>query len=196
MTSRKQKGLVERIYLLNAKYQTNENNENEWNLSVKASSKTIYKIIISENKVKCECMDFQVRKNVCKHMYFILGKILKETNIIDDVDEIYDIKNNFEVITIQLKQILNNHISNPNNQNNNFTYDNKDKCVICFEEFGNERVEQCQTICKNVFHAECINLWLSNNNSCPLCRTSWDKFDDSDDNNTNSLKNFKGLRIK
>jgi hypothetical protein len=183
MATRKQRGLLERIYLLDAKYETDE-----WNLTVKGSSKSVYKIIMSENKVKCKCMDFNIRKNVCKHMYFILGRILKESKILDKINTIYDIEDNFEVISIHLKKILSNHVSNE--KDCNFEYNNKDNCSICFEEFGDESVEQCQLTCKNVFHSECVNLWLSQNNSCPLCRSSWINL-----NSDNPLEEFKGLKI-
>ena len=59
MSSRKNRGLQERIYLLNAEY-----DNNEWNLEVKGSSKRIYKIKLGEEIVKCGCMDFIIRKSL------------------------------------------------------------------------------------------------------------------------------------
>ncbi|XP_050220369.1 uncharacterized protein LOC126670635 [Mercurialis annua] len=45
-----------------------------------------------------------------------------------------------------------------------------DVCSICMEGF-----EECVRIgkkvaCGHVYHAPCISSWLSNCNSCPLCR--------------------------
>ena len=41
------------------------------------------------------------------------------------------------------------------------------ECSICFEEINeNESV----TPCRHVFHAACLNLWLEQSASCPLCR--------------------------
>ncbi|PIA42729.1 hypothetical protein AQUCO_02000292v1 [Aquilegia coerulea] len=42
-------------------------------------------------------------------------------------------------------------------------------CMICMEEFG---VKDCakRMSCSHVYHAPCISSWLSECNSCPLCR--------------------------
>ena len=183
MATRKQRGLRERIYLLDAK-----KNSDEWVLTVKGQSKSIYKILISCNKVKCKCMDFNIRKNVCKHMFFILGRILKDSKIINKIDKIEDIENNFKIISDNLQCVLSNHVSDKDSVVIN--YDKKECCSICFEEFGDEDIQQCELTCKNVFHTECINLWLASNNSCPLCRSSW--LTSASDN---PLEEFKGLSI-
>ena len=183
MATRKQRGLLERIYLLDAKV-----NSNEWVLTVKGQSKSIYKILLSDNKVKCKCMDFNIRKNVCKHMFFILGRILKDSKIINKVNKIEDIQNNFKIISDTLKVVLSSQISDK--ESTNIEYDKKECCSICFEEFGDEDIQQCELTCKNVFHTECINLWLASNNSCPLCRSTW-----AMSSNDNPLGEFKGLTI-
>ena len=185
MSSRKQRGLSERIYLLDAKLESEI-----WTLTIKGQSKSIYKVVIANNTVKCKCMDFNIRKNVCKHMYFILGRILKDCEILNKIKGISDIEDNFNDISINLKNILSKHVSNDSKNSSEIKYDNKECCSICFEEFGDESIEQCELSCKNVFHTECINLWLSNNNSCPLCRSSWIM-----PNSDNPLEEFKGLTI-
>ncbi len=43
----------------------------------------------------------------------------------------------------------------------------KHKCVICFEELK----DKIKTLtCCHVFHPKCINTWLFENQSCPVCR--------------------------
>ena len=46
------------------------------------------KIILEKDYTKCGCMDFTIRKKVCKHLYFILGRILKNTQIINKINAI------------------------------------------------------------------------------------------------------------
>ncbi|KAJ6900924.1 hypothetical protein NC652_026882 [Populus alba x Populus x berolinensis] len=43
-------------------------------------------------------------------------------------------------------------------------------CVICLENF--QEGEDCQAIslCKHVFHSGCLEEWLVQNQTCPLCR--------------------------
>ncbi|KAH7847757.1 hypothetical protein Vadar_029937 [Vaccinium darrowii] len=44
-------------------------------------------------------------------------------------------------------------------------------CAICLETFqGEERCRECP-VCKHVFHAQCIDLWLAKRHTCPICRT-------------------------
>lgn len=45
-------------------------------------------------------------------------------------------------------------------------------CPICLEEYGaKEKVRQIN-LCQHCFHADCIEQWLQNNSTCPICRVS------------------------
>jgi hypothetical protein len=57
-----------------------------------------------------------------------------------------------------------NASSQPNNS------DNKN-CVICFEDFKTgDRSKLLE--CGHIFHADCLNKWLLEKSTCPLCMTS------------------------
>ncbi|XP_060964273.1 putative RING-H2 finger protein ATL19 [Cannabis sativa] len=45
-----------------------------------------------------------------------------------------------------------------------------DECVICLEDF--EEGESCQVFpfCNHIFHTNCIDHWLKNRPTCPICR--------------------------
>lgn len=178
MTTRKQRGLKERIYLLDAKL------DDEIILSVKGSSNRIYELTLSKKYTKCKCMDFSIRKKVCKHMYFIFGRILKNSNILDKITEVTDINENYDLISGLIKETLEKNKLNTSN----LEYDKKDTCCICFEEFGEESVKQCTSVCKNTFHSDCLGIWLSKNSNCPLCRTVWN-------NSNNPFSEFNGLLL-
>lgn len=48
--------------------------------------------------------------------------------------------------------------------------DVNDSCSICLESFiFGEKVRK--TVCKHIFHLECIDEWTSINNVCPLCKS-------------------------
>lgn len=51
---------------------------------------------------------------------------------------------------------------------NNQIYCESYECVICTEFITNEYVAKFE--CKHMFHKECINEWLTINNTCPICR--------------------------
>ena len=44
-----------------------------------------------------------------------------------------------------------------------------DECTICLLQYTEETKKA--TECQHIFHQECIDRWLQENNSCPLCRT-------------------------
>lgn len=43
-------------------------------------------------------------------------------------------------------------------------------CSICLEEFGIGHEFLCISKCRHVFHRCCIDAWLENDRSCPICR--------------------------
>jgi protein-arginine kinase activator protein McsA len=44
-------------------------------------------------------------------------------------------------------------------------------CTVCFDEFEIGSTASCLP-CKHQFHKECISPWLSEHNTCPICRFS------------------------
>ena len=51
--------------------------------------------------------------------------------------------------------------------NNNDILD--DVCSICLEEFKYDE-ELKKLKCDHIFHKDCLEPWLNNNNKCPICR--------------------------
>lgn len=49
------------------------------------------------------------------------------------------------------------------NENNN-----EDYCIICREEYE-DGSHLCILPCNHIYHHQCIQLWLQNNNTCPYC---------------------------
>lgn len=45
------------------------------------------------------------------------------------------------------------------------------ECPICLSTIGEEATVRLLPNCKHVFHVECIDMWLSSNITCPICRT-------------------------
>ncbi|XVF55299.1 hypothetical protein PTKIN_Ptkin06aG0025900 [Pterospermum kingtungense] len=46
------------------------------------------------------------------------------------------------------------------------------ECPVCLSVFADgEEVKQL-SVCNHSFHGTCIDLWLNNNNNCPICRAS------------------------
>jgi hypothetical protein len=43
-------------------------------------------------------------------------------------------------------------------------------CPVCLEAFGDDDGVKVVPACGHVFHAPCIDRWLDERNSCPVCR--------------------------
>lgn len=50
------------------------------------------------------------------------------------------------------------------------------ECAICLEEFHSGDLCRVLPLCKHIYHFRCINRWLMDDLTCPICRTSvWSK---------------------
>ncbi|GLJ18597.1 hypothetical protein SUGI_0331200 [Cryptomeria japonica] len=46
------------------------------------------------------------------------------------------------------------------------------QCAVCLGDYEMNEKLQKLPVCGHAFHFECIDHWLANNTTCPLCRTS------------------------
>lgn len=154
------------------------------------TSDFIYKILINKNFISCNCEDFLKHKILCKHLCFILFKVLKiykiflnnfdikligneeylETNFFknfkfEDLDWIYFKKKN-KNINLSLKK-------------NFFNYDYFNQFKNYYQQYYfliHKKIHNCNdkcsicleknnngikcSICKKIFHINCLNKWF------------------------------------
>ena len=171
MDARKGRALVERLYLLEAKC------IGGWSFIVRGSTGKNYDIVLSANKVSCSCFDCKQRRRICKHIYFIIGRVAQNKELLVQLGDNLNV-NVFELDPL-LSEKINNRINGraievasptvaPSSQS---AVERDTTCSICYEDTEVHAVA-CSS-CKNVFHTECINIWTSRNPTCPLCRKRW-----------------------
>jgi hypothetical protein len=132
---------------------------------VQGSTVRFYKVLISK-KPTCTCPDFNIRRNICKHIIFVYCKVFK-----------LSIHSPLIYQRNLLQEEVDNILSNEIVFNNNDTKRKKnDECVICFEKFDKkEKVVWCRATCGNNFHYKCFQKWSAQkqNVTCPMCRSIW-----------------------
>jgi len=178
MNGRIYRALNERIYLLKAEQGgSNVTQGDQWNFEVRGQSSKVYKVqFVRDGPSKCTCMDFILRCKLCKHLIFITERIAKLTNVTYRMLK----KNKLSSEDFcSLSEILRMRLQNVDIKESE-TVDTSRKvsetsedCFICFESLQGETLVQCVTTCKNYFHEECLQIWLTKNRTCPLCRAQW-----------------------
>lgn len=164
---------------------------------VKGSNKNVYKVYLASIPT-CSCIDYKKRKQPCKHVYFVLFRILKaKMNDVErsllfsgDINEKYIDKLYEEFLKTDQR-----HNGSILDQNRCKLYqkliqDTKDEeifikdhrrplegdCSICYEDLSSashQTVTTCQ-FCWNNFHTTCIKQWKdTGHDTCPLCRQTF-----------------------
>jgi len=182
--TRKERGLKQKMFLLRVE-QFEE--ENEWCFIVKGTTND-YTIEIKQNNFNCTCPDFGKRGRICKHLYFIIGRIAQCDDLIitleSDIEKgTRDSIMNFEelkTLTAGLVYRLRERLNTSSKLDKHETIQSnkiQGDCSICYEELSHSEVLSCkygiEPHCTGYFHEECISAWLQKNSSCPLCRRKW-----------------------
>lgn len=169
-TERVYRGMRQRMYLLSIK-----KSDNGWNFLIEGASGHNYYLYINQyGKIGCNCPDFSKRQKICKHLYFIIGRIAQLDSMVDYIKGNKVEFNHYQQITKALICRFKQPINQEKSDNNvKIGQESDDNCIICFESLSGEPMIQCVTTCKNYFHQACINIWLTRNANCPLCRANW-----------------------
>lgn len=183
--SRLKRGMKQKMFLLSANF---DEKIHQWIAMVKGTTNN-YTLIINKEEILCTCPDFTGRGRICKHLYFIIGRIGQCENMLYDLESAIEDGNRGSILTNDEYELLHTNLLlrlsqriNQSTNNNDFVEESlTDDCCICYEPLNIGPVLQCMNTCKNYIHKDCINMWLNNNTTCPLCRSEW--ANNKDENN-------------
>lgn len=180
---RKQRGITQSIYLIETII--NSNNKYERKYIVMGSTGNVYEVTI-KNKPTCTCPDFITRERRCKHIYFILVKVMATM----DEDKKEYTKMDLQYMFNNIPNITNNLIVN--NQLKN-TYmklkqskivnrkDTDDLCPICLDDLNDandDEIDYCKYSCGKCVHKICYGMWTKKHAAtCVFCNAEWVKKD-------------------
>lgn len=178
--SRKIRGSTQNIFLIETII---DDIKEERKYVVMGSTGNVYNVTIKE-KPECTCPDFMTRNKRCKHVYFILIKVMKADNI---DHEIYS-KEALEKMFKNIPQITNNLIVNNNiknkydklkkNEKIEITMKNTDDlCPICLDDLENGcELDFCKYSCGKPVHTLCYAMWIKKKApNCIYCSVDWYK---------------------
>ena len=161
--------------------------ENERTYLIMGSTGNVYTVIIS-NKSSCTCPDYRKRKKRCKHIYFVLIRIMKVENPEKKIfsnEELKEMFNNIPLITNNLiidknkrekfYEITNKINLNKSKKKIEQKINDNDICPICLDSLNNgKELDYCKYSCGLSLHKKCYQMWEKRNKGiCVFCRANW-----------------------
>ncbi len=166
MDLRKERGKTQNIYLIET---STSPIENERKYVVMGTTNNKYTVTIN-NDPSCTCPDYTQRQRRCKHIYFILIKIMKVSEERED-QEMY---NDLELYNMfkNIPEITNNLNSSCKPMREPFG-----ECPICLDGLDYGTLDYCKYSCGQPIHVECFYKWSYGKKiaTCVYCRHDWMK---------------------
>lgn len=196
---RKSRGKVQKIYLVMTHEYSGDILERSY--EVMGTTGNVYNVCIKTSPT-CTCPDYTTRYKRCKHIYFVLSRIMKVKSDQEDIeeytdDDLLDMFENIPQITENLR--IDAHkmdkfktlIKNGNGEVVMRDICEEDVCPICLDYIFdcNEEITYCKYSCGNVIHKECFDKYTDHRNEtakCLYCHKKWEK-EDSKSNYFNLL---------
>ena len=178
MTDRKDRGKTQQLFLIESLPAEGRTR----GYVIMGSTGNVYTVTI-QSKPECTCPDYRTRYNRCKHIYFVLIRIMKTKNEDQTVYSNSDLDTMFNNIPDVTKNlIVNDNIKNKYDKANNKEYKEKeqqntdDLCPICLDDLTNgEELDHCKFSCGRAVHTVCCGMWTKKNErKCVFCSAGWD----------------------
>ena len=146
----------------------------ERNYLIMGNSGNTYTVTIS-NEPSCTCPDYTSRGNRCKHIYFVLIRIM---NIYDYTEEYYtddELAQMFLNIPQVAKDLMYQGERPTEQKEVNQKFEKDDVCPICLDPLENgKELDYCKYSCGKTIHKKCFSMWeKSKGGICVFCRGKW-----------------------
>ncbi|GKY94718.1 hypothetical protein MPSEU_000437300 [Mayamaea pseudoterrestris] len=191
------RGVTQRLYLI----ERTEEGPDEMVFSVLGSTGNVYQVTLTHIPT-CTCPDFMRKQDVCKHMIFVLTKVVglgvenrlvyQRAFVTTELEELFDMAKRRRVGgSVLANQRVRESFKNGASSCGGAVCGKDDSasgepvprsllvdCPICFDRL--QTLEECTTclVCNAGFHKDCIRRWTgqqqrSGSPSCPNCRSAW-----------------------
>jgi hypothetical protein len=192
MNSRKIKGACQKLFLIE---NISANKEFEKKFRIMGSTGNVYNVTIKDIP-ECTCPDFRMRGSRCKHIYFVLIKLMKTDNQDEEVYEEKDLKIMFDnipnisenlIVNDQLrglyKKILKEEVLTEEERESAKEFNlisgkklvENEMCPVCLEDLNDgTELDYCKFSCGKSIHKICFSMWCKRKKeTCVYCRADW-----------------------
>ena len=175
-TQRKQRGLAQRLFLIET---LEPKEEKVRQYVVMGSTGNVYTVTVT-NVPTCTCPDHVTRGNRCKHIFFVLLRIMRVGEAEADVD-VYSDQALGEMFS-QIPDVTNALRVGGDvvgmyraKTQSCVTKKDDDLCPVCLEDIQNgEEYDYCRAECGKCVHKICFEMWCRKNPpKCLVCKSAW-----------------------
>ena len=133
-----------------------------------------YQVTIT-NHPKCTCPDYSMRHNRCKHIYFVLIRIMNINNYTDREFSDEELLEMFDNIHEIAKNLMYQGEKPEEQKEVNQKFEKGDDCPICLDPLENgKELDYCKYSCGKTVHKKCFKMWeKSKGGICVFCRGKW-----------------------
>lgn len=189
------RAMNEALYVISAHTgQTTTKEKPGWLFYIMGSTGKQYRVVFLKKKLVCSCPDFQEREEHCKHIYFILFRVLKLSK--DDWHGSWD-----HVLSDRMNKVFKNRIEAKRKRKilleeeqrtrkktkvTGPEFPKEPRCRICFDDLEEEQCVWTCNICRRtVSHEKCANEWFIRSAckgvpKCPNCNRFINDLDHSE----------------
>ena len=162
---------TDNIYLIES-YPPEEENERKY--LIMGNSGNTYKVKIS-NFPSCTCPDYKIRRNRCKHIYFVLIRIMNISNYTDREYSDEELSQMFMNIPHISRNLIYKGENNEEQKIVEQKFEKGDICPVCLDDLENgKELDYCKYSCGKTIHKKCFSMWeKSKGKVCVFCRGKW-----------------------
>lgn len=194
-TTRLARAQKERMYLISDMPATSSTSMSTYLVTGKSGTLYTVQIPMCESSMvaKCNCMDHIMRHTICKHMLFIVVRVLKlaaptgkatpRTLRLPNVADVVRKRESTvpEAVREAVGQVVPGVLDGPLTEVEKREIGEGDECAICYEELVSEGVVHCRFGCGNAVHETCFERYREavekggGEARCVMCRALWEK---------------------
>jgi len=164
---------TDNIYLIES-IPPEEDFPNKRQYLIMGNSGKTYKVTIS-NYPTCTCPDYTFKHRRCKHIYFVLIRIMNTSNYMERKFEDEELEEMFSNIPDIAKNLMYEGEKPTEQKEVNQKFDKDDVCPICLDPLENGKdLDYCKYSCGKTIHKKCFSMWeKSKGGICVFCRGKW-----------------------